>query len=68
MIVGGHNEVLRRISGRAMERQRGPTPADAIQGSVKPSRQRFSRLVQRKLDAGRAAIDCQDIWLSSLHG
>ena len=51
--------LLRR---RVIERQIRPAQADAFNLSKKPSVQRFASLVQRELDARRAAVDRKDAW------
>src|SRR5208282_3209530 len=62
VIGGGEVAALLLFHGRVMKRQIGPAQADAVNLSIKPSLQRFARLVQRELDARRAAIDRQDGW------
>jgi hypothetical protein len=46
--------------GRVIKCQIRPAQADAVNLSMKPALQRFANLVQRKLDAGRTAVDGQD--------
>ena len=66
-VVGGfEREAVLLLFGRVMKRQIGPAHADPVDRSVKPARQMFVHLVERKLDARRAAIDRQYGWFSRL--
>ena len=60
VIGGGEAEAPLPFPGRIMERQIRPAQADAVNLSIKPSLQRFACLIQRELDARRAAVDGQD--------
>jgi hypothetical protein len=60
VIGGGEAETPLPFPDRVIERQIRPAQADAVNLSIKPALQRFACLVQRKLDARRAAIDGQD--------
>jgi hypothetical protein len=51
VIGSGEAAAVVPIRGRVVERQVGPTHADAIYRSMKSSLQRFAGLVQRELDA-----------------
>jgi hypothetical protein len=43
-----------------VKRQIRPAQTDAVNFSIKPALQRFADLIERELDARRAAIDGQD--------
>ena len=60
VISGGKFEALRLFLRRFGERQIRPAQADAINLSIKLSLQWFANLVERELDARRAAVDGQD--------
>jgi hypothetical protein len=68
MIGGGELAALRPFLRRFSERQIRPAQADAINLSMQPSLQRFFDMVERELDARRAAVDGQDEWVSWFHG
>jgi hypothetical protein len=61
VIGSGEPAAVLSIRGRLVERQIRPAQADTINLSIKPSLQRFAGLIQRELDARRAAIDRQDV-------
>jgi H2-forming N5,N10-methylenetetrahydromethanopterin dehydrogenase-like enzyme len=60
VIGGGKFATDRWFSIRIVKRQICPAQADAINRSIKPSLQWFANLVERELDARRAAVDGQD--------
>ena len=63
VIGGGEAAAVLLIPSRVVEGQIRPAQADAVNLSMKPSLQRFACLIQRELDARRAAIDRQDACL-----
>ena len=63
VIGGGEAATGLRLSIRVVKRQIRPAQADAVNLPIKPLLQRFAHLVQRELDARRAAVDRQDTGL-----
>jgi hypothetical protein len=60
VIGNGETATCLWLSIQVVKRQIRPAQADAVNLSIKPSLQRFADLVERELDARRAAVDGQD--------
>jgi hypothetical protein len=68
VIRSGYRESVLAVGGRVVKAQIRAPHADAIDSSIKPPLERFADLVQRKLDARRAAVDREDACFSWLRG